>query len=151
MKLRLIRTGALITLYNGIYAIFYGILIFVFKNIILTEYFSKVPVPWHIFSRSFPKRADLYYSLLITNAFFLIVFGIFIIYMSYFILKRKDKLAWVVLFFAGIFGWASLFIINFMKGSWFMTIASFIGWGSFVIGMILPIGYYLRKEYPGFL
>jgi len=86
-----------------------------------------------------------------TNAFFLISFGILIIYLSYFILKRKDKLAWAVLFFAGIFSWASLFIINFMKGSWFMIVASFIGWASFVIGMILPVRYYLRKEYPEFL
>jgi hypothetical protein len=150
MRVRLIRLGSLITLYNGIYAIVYGFLILIFHQIILAEYFRRVPVPWSIFSKSFPYRGQLYISLLLTHAFFLISLGIFIIYLSFFILKRKDKLAWVILFSSGIVSWASLFIINVIMGSIINITLSFIGWVSFVAGMIIPIKYYIRKEYPEF-
>jgi len=146
MRIKLIRLGSLITLYNGIYAIVYGILIIIFNKIILSEYFRKIPVSWRIFERSFPVRAKLYSYLLFTHGFFLISLGILIIFLSYFILKKRDKLAWVILFFAGLIIWASLFIINFITGSWLIFILSFIGWASFVLGMLIPIKYYIKKE-----
>lgn len=144
----MIRLGSLITLYNGIYTIGYAIFILIFSNVILSEYFRKVPVSWEVFKSSFPERASLYVSLLLAHAFFLLSLGIFIIYISYLLLKKRDKMAWVILFFAGIIGWASLFIMNVLRGSWIIIILSFIGWVSFALGMIIPIGYYLRKELP---
>ncbi len=148
MRVRIIRLGSIITLYNGIYAILYGIILILFKSIIMAEYFTKIPATWGIFKRSFPYRAQIYSSLLTMHGFLLISFGIFIIYMSYFILKRKDKLAWVILFLSGILSWASLFLINVFTGSWILRSLSFIGWVSFVIGMVFPIKYYLGKNYP---
>ena len=148
MKIKLIRASSIITLYNGIYALFYGLFIIIFNKVIISEYFRKIPVIWKVFEESFPFGARLYTSLLLMNAFFLISLGICIIYLSYFILKRKDKLAWAVLFLIGIVGWASWFVINLIMGSWLITILSFIGWASFVIGMVIPLKYYLGKSYP---
>ena len=149
MKTRLIRLGSLITLYNGIYAIVYGILILIFSKIIIAEYFRKNPIPWSLFTVNFQYPAKLYYSLMFTDAFLLISLGIFIIYLSYFILKRKDKLSWIILFLAGIISWGGLFIVHIIMGSLIITILSFIGWVSFAVGMIIPIKYYIYKEYTG--
>jgi len=150
MRLREIRLGSIITLYNGIYAIVYGLLILIFNKIILSQYFFRTAysptLKWNIFAESFPYRAKLYSTLLLTNAFFLISLGVFIAYLSYFILKRKDKLAWVILFTGGIISWASLFIINLMVGSWLIRLLSFVGWISFIVGMVIPIKYYLSKK-----
>jgi len=150
MKVKLIRYGSLISLYNGIYAIAYGVLIFLFSKVFIAEYFRNAPVRWFFFSKTFPYNAKLYSYLLIINAFFIISLGIFIIYLSYFILKRKDKLAWVILFTAGILSWAGLFIMNILLKNWVLMALSFIGWVSFAVGMVLPINYYIRKEYPEF-
>jgi len=150
MKVKLIRYGSLISLYNGIYAVAYGILIFIFDKILIAEYFRNSPVKWFFFSKTFPYNAKLYSYLLMINAFFIISLGIFIIYLSYFILKRKDKLAWVILFGSGILSWAGLFIMNILLKNWILIGLSFIGWASFAVGMILPIRYYVKKEYPGF-
>ena len=96
----------------------------------MSEYFFKTAfgtvMKWDIFSESFPYRAKLYSTLLLTNAFFLISIGVFIAYLSYFVLKRKDKLAWVILFTGGIISWASFFIINIMVGSWIIRILSWL-------------------------
>ncbi len=150
MRVKLIRLGSLITFCNGIYAIIHGLLILMFNKLIVAEYFRKIPVRWTVFLESFPYRAKIYFYLLAINSFLLISFGIFIIYLSYFILRRKDKLAWVILFLGGIIGWASLFIINIILGSWLEIILSFVGWGSFIVGMIIPIKYYLQKKYSVF-
>ncbi len=150
MKASLIRLGSKITLYNGIYAIAYGVFIVIFGKLLLSEYFRKIPLNWNIFSENFPERAGLHFSLLLVQAFFLISIGIFTIYLSYIILKRKDKLAWVVLFSGGIISWASFFIINALIGSWIIRALSFVGWVSFVIGMVIPIKYYVSKELPRF-
>jgi len=147
MKLRLIRLGSLITLYNGIYALIYGVFLIIFNKVLLSEYFRNVPVRWVVFARSFPYRARLYSYSIIAEGFLLISFGIFIIYLSYFILKRKDKLAWVVLFLSGIISWASLFLINIFLINWVMIVLCSIGWIFFIIGMLIPIKYYLQKGY----
>ncbi len=137
----------MICLYNGIYAIVYGILMLIFSRMIIAEYFRKNPIPWSLFTVNFNYPAKLYYSLMFTHGFLLISLGIFIIYLSYFILKRKDKLAWIVLFSGGIISWASLFIVHIIMGSLIITILSFIGWVSFIIGVVIPVNYYLKKRY----
>jgi len=150
MRTKLIGLGSLITLYNGIYAVAYGLLMIIFGKIVLSEYFRKIPLNWRIFAENFPERAGLHFSLLLIQAFFLISLGVFIVYLSYFILKKRDKLAWVVLFSGGIISWASFFIINVLIGSPVIMIFSFIGWVSFVVGMIIPLKYYIQKELPRF-
>ena len=147
MKVRLIRLGSLVTLYNGIYALIYGVFLIAFNKVLLSEYFRNVPVRWVVFARSFPYRAKLYSLSIIAEGFLLLSIGIFIVYLSYFILKRKDKLAWVILFLSGIIGWASLFLINLLLINWVLIILCSIGWVSFIIGMLIPIKYYLQKGY----
>jgi len=77
----------------------------------------------------------------------MISMGIIVIYMSYFILKRKEKMTWVVLFLAGIIGWAGLLMASILIKNPTLIVLSAIGWISFVIGMVLPIKYYLEKGY----
>lgn len=150
MRIRVIRLGSFVTLYNGIYAVLCGLAAFIFRDTLLSEYFRRFPVTWELFGQSFPERAALYSRLFFISGFLTISFGVFIIYLSYFILKKRDKLAWVILFSAGILGWASLLIINILAQNWISVIIYSVGWLSFVIGMIIPIRYYITKEIPEF-
>lgn len=68
-------------------------------------------------------------------------------YLSDFIFKRKEKTTWVVLFISGIISWGGLVIISFLFKNKLLIILSFIGWGLFIIGMLLPISYYVSKGY----
>lgn len=150
MKLKLIRLGSLITLYNGIYAIFLGFFFIVFNKFLILRYFKSFPEVWEILVRKWLSDISGYFWIIVYTGFLLISFGIFIIYLSVFIIKRKDKLAWVALFLGGISGWVGLFIVNVLAKNWIVVILSFIGWISFVAGMIIPIKYYLQKELPRF-
>jgi hypothetical protein len=150
MKLKLIRMGSLITLYNGIYAIILGFFMVIFSKFLIKKYFEPFPEVWEILVKKWIKDLSQYHLILIYTGFLLVSFGIFIIYLSIFIIKRKDNLAWAVLFFGGILGWASLFIVNIIANNFIMIVLSFIGWVSFVIGVVIPIKYYLQKGYPRF-
>lgn len=150
MRIKLIRFGSIITLYNGIYAIGVGLFVIFFSKFLTEKYFEPFPEIWEILVRKWLSDISQYFLILISVGFMLISFGIFITYLSVFIIKRKDKLAWVVLFLGGILGWASLFILNIIGKNLLMIALSFIGWISFVIGMVLPIKYYLKKELPKF-
>ena len=150
MKLRLIKLGSLITFYNGIYAIVFGIFMIFFSQFLIEKYFESFPEVWEILVKKWVSDISQYFLILIYTGFLLISFGIFIVYLSIFITKRKDKLAWVVLFSGGILGWASLFIVNILAKNIVMIFLSFIGWISFVLGMVIPIKYYLQKELPRF-
>ena len=68
-------------------------------------------------------------------------------YLSDFIIKRKDKMTWVILFMSGLIAWGGLFIISVLFKNWILITLSFIGWIDFVVGMVLPIKYYLQKSY----
>lgn len=150
MKLRLIKLGSLITFYNGIYAIVFGIFMIFFSQFLIEKYFKSFPEVWEILVKKWVSDISQYFLILIYSGFLLISFGIFIVYLSIFITKRKDKLAWVVLFSGGILGWASLFIVNILTKNIVMIFLSFVGWISFVLGMVIPIKYYLQKELPKF-
>lgn len=150
MKLKLIKLGSLITFYNGIYAVILGFFVMFSSKFLIEKYFERFPEVWEILVRKWLSEISQYFLILIYTGFLLISFGVFIIYLSIFIIKRKDKLAWVVLFFAGILGWASLFIVNILAKNLIMIILSFIGWISFVVGMVIPIKYYLQKQLPRF-
>jgi uncharacterized membrane protein YgdD (TMEM256/DUF423 family) len=89
-------------------------------------------------------------ELIVLKAILVIALGITIIYLSNFILKKKDKTAWVILFIIGLIFWPSLLTLEFLDRNIFTVIACFIGWLSFIIGMLLPIKYYLQKEYPDY-
>jgi hypothetical protein len=148
MNLKLIRLGSLITLYNGVYAIVLGFFMVIFSRFLIKKYFEPFPEIWEILVKKWISDISQYHLILIYTGFLLVSFGIFIIYLSLFILKRKDNLAWAVLFFGGIMGWASIFIVNILARNLIMIILGFLGWASFVIGMLIPIKYYLQKGYP---
>jgi hypothetical protein len=148
MKLKLIRLGSLITLYNGIYAIILGFFMVIFSRFLIQKYFEPFPEIWEILVKKWISDLSQYHLILIYAGFLLVSFGIFIVYLSLFIMKRKDNLAWAVLFFGGIIGWASIFIVNILAKNFIMILLSFIGWASFIIGMVIPIKYYLQKGYP---
>lgn len=150
MKVKLIRLGSLITLYNGIYSIILGIFMIIFNRFLMIKYFISFPESWEILVKKWITYISQYNLILIYTGFLFISFGIFIVYLSIFIMKRKDNLAWAVLFFAGILGWAAVFIINIVAKNIIMSVLGFIGWVSFVVGMTIPIKYYLQKGYPRF-
>ncbi len=150
MKLKLIKWGSLLTLYNGIYAIIMGFFMILFSKFLIKKYFEPFPEIWDILVKKWISDISQYYLILIYTGFLLVAFGIFIIYLSLFVMKKKDNLAWFVLFFAGLIGWASIFIVNILAKNLIMAILGFIGWASFIIGMLIPIKYYIQKGYPRF-
>ena len=150
MKIKLIRLGSIITLYNGIYASILGFFFIFFNKFMISKYFEEFPEVWDILVKKWISEISQYHLILIYTGFLLVSFGIFIIYLSVLIMKKRDKLAWVVLFSGGIFGWAGVFVINILAKNLIMVIVSFVGWASFVLGMIIPIRYYIRKEIPVF-
>ena len=150
MRIKLIKLGSKITLYNGIYSILLGFFFIIFNKFLILRYFKSFPEVWEILVRKWLSDISGYFWIIVYTGFLLISFGIFIVYLSVFIIKRKDKLAWVALFLGGISGWAGLFIVNILAKNWIVVLLSFIGWVSFVIGMLIPIKYYLQKELPTF-
>lgn len=146
MKIKLIRLGSIMTLINGIYAVLLGLFFVFYSKFLISKYFERFPEVWNILVEKWISDISQYFLILMYTGFLLISFGIFIIYLSYFILKKRDKLAWVILFSGGIIGWAGLFIVNILTKNWIVTVLSFIGWVSFAIGMIVPFKYYIRKE-----
>tara|TARA_Y100000310_G_scaffold285110_1_gene308325 strand:+ start:1441 stop:1887 length:447 start_codon:yes stop_codon:yes gene_type:complete len=146
MKVKLIKIGSILTLINGIYAILLGLFFIFFSKFLISKYFERFPEVWDILVEKWISDISQYFLILVYVGFLLISFGIFIIYLSTFLLKTRDKLAWVILFTSGIIGWAGLFIVNILAKNLMMIILSSIGWISLVIGMTIPLRYYIRKE-----
>jgi hypothetical protein len=142
-----IKLGSKITLFNGIYAILLGVFYISLFPWIMKQKFNSIDKIWTIFNRYNPEISDLYIKTFLLSAILIIVLGICIIYLSSFILKRKDKAAWVVLFILGIILWPAILLTDMLNKNIFFIVLSFIGWLSFIIGMIIPIKYYLQKSY----
>jgi len=147
MNIQRVKQGAKITLYNGVFMIIFGLYTIFFSEFNMKNSFTAISGIWILFAKYNPKISVLFILLNIIIGIFLISFGIIIIYLSYFIIKRKEKITWVVMFFSGIIAWGGLLIINILIKNIFLIILSFIGWLSFVIGMFIPIRYYLEKKY----
>jgi len=150
MRLKLIRLGSIITLINGIYAILVGLFFVFASRFLISSYFENFPEVWDILVKKWISDISQYFLIMIYTGLLIITLGIFIIYLSAFILSKRDKLAWVVLFLGGIIGWGGMFIVNIFAKSFIVLTISFIGWASFIIGMVIPLKYYLKKEYPTF-
>lgn len=147
MNIQRVKQGARITLYNGIYMILLGIFLIVFVKLNMKNSFEAISSIWRIFVKYNPKIAQLFFLFNTSIGILLISTGIIIIYLSYFIYKRKDKTAWVVLFLSGITSWGGLLVISILIKNWTIVALIFIGWASFVIGMLLPFRYYTQKNY----
>ena len=147
MNIQRVKQGAKITLYNGIYMILLGIFLIVFVKLNMKNSFEAISSIWRIFVKYNPKIAQLFFLFNTSIGILLISTGIIIIYLSYFIYKRKDKTAWVVLFLSGITSWGGLLVISILIKNWTIVFLIFIGWASFAIGMLLPFRYYTQKNY----
>lgn len=142
-----IKFGSKITVFNGIYAILLGIFYLSLFPWIMKEKFNAINKIWAIFNKYNPEISGLYIKSSLLSSMLIIALGICIIYLSYFILKRKDKTAWIILFVIGIILWPCILLNDILNKNIFFIVLSFIGWLTFIIGMLIPIKYYVQKEY----
>jgi len=147
MNIRRVKQGAKITFYNGIYMILFGIFYIVFVRFNMKTNFNAISELWGFFAKFNPKISLLFYLFNIIIGLFLISTGIFTMYLSDFILKRKEKMTWVILFLSGLISWGGLLFISVLFKNIILVVLSFIGWSIFITGMLLPIKYYLEKSY----
>lgn len=147
MNIRRVKQGAKITLFNGVYAIILGFFYIIFSKWILKSSFQAIDIIWQLFEKYNPKIATLLNLINYTLGVQLISMGVFIIYLSYFIMKRKEKITWVILFISGLIFWAGVFTINIFIGNMNLIALIGFGWLVFIIGMLIPIRYYLEKPY----
>jgi len=147
MNIRRVKQGARLTLYNGIFMILFGIFYAIFVQFNMKQNFNAISELWGFFAKFNPAITQLFLLFNILIGLFLISTGITIIHLSDFIIKRKDKMTWVTLFISGIIAWGGLLLISILFKNQILIILSIVGWFSFVIGMLLPIKYYLEKSY----
>jgi len=147
MNIRKVKQGARITFYNGIYMILFGIFYIVFVKFNMKKSFNAINELWGFFSKFNPEISYLFYLFNVIIGLFLISTGIFTMYLSDFIMKRKEKMTWVVLFLSGLISWVGLLAISFLFKNPLLIGLSFVGWIIFIVGMLLPIRYYLEKGY----
>jgi len=147
MNIQRIKQGARITLYNGIYATLLGLFFLVFMKLNMSLNFSSITQLWGFFTKYNTAVAEIFYLFNALVGLLLISNGLTVIFLSYFIIKRKDKMAWIILFLSGITMWAGMLIISFFLWNILLITLSLIGWTSFLLGMLLPIRYYIEKNY----
>jgi hypothetical protein len=109
--------------------------------------FRRIEVVWQVFAKYNPAIAAMYIKMLILKGVLIITFGVVIVYLSNYILKKKDRTAWINLFIFGLIFWASLLTIEILNKNPYTIAASFIGWIMFIIGILLPIRFYMQREY----
>jgi len=142
-----IKTGSWLTLINGIYAVLFGILYIGFINFILKINFKQIDIVWQVFVKYNYQINYMIARLMILKSIFIIAIGITIIYLSNYIIKKKDKPTWVVLFIIGIIFWPALLTMEFLDNNIYTIVGAFIGWITFIIGMLIPLKYYTQREY----
>jgi hypothetical protein len=147
MNIQRVKQGAKLTYYNGIYMALLGIFYIFFTNIYIRPIFKGISESWGFFLRYDAKIANLIILFNILIGVMMISNGIFMSYLSDFIIKRKEKITWVMLFIAGIISWGGLLLMTILFKNITLIILSGIGWLSFIVGMVLPIKYYLEKSY----
>jgi len=147
MNIQRVKQGAKITFFNGIFMILFGIFYIAFVKFNMNQNFNAISELWGFFAKFNPEITQLFFLFNILIGLFLISTGITITHLSDFIIKRKDKMTWVILFLSGLIAWGGLLIISFLFKNIPLIILSLIGWSSFVLGMLLPIKYYLEKSY----
>lgn len=147
MNIQRVKQGARITYANGFFMMLLGLFIIFFDNLNMKLNFIGIDQLWGFFSKFNPEIAKLFILFQTLIGILLITSGITIIYLSDYIIKRKEKMTWVVLFIIGITNWVALLIIAIILSNLPLMISSLIGWLTFCIGMLIPISYYLQKSY----
>lgn len=141
-----IKRGSSITFYNGIYAVLLGIYYIASFSFAMKMNFNSLKLSWQIFNRYNSEISALFFKLVLIEALFMIAIGIAVMYLSSYIGKRKDKTAWVMLFIIGTIFWPSLLVVEILNYNILNIALSFIGWLTFIIGMLFPIKYYLQRS-----
>ncbi len=147
MNIHRVKQGARITFYNGIYLSLLGLFFIFFNDYVMRTSFRAISELWGFFTRYDANISKLFVFFLIIIGILMISNGIYISYLSDYIMKRKEKITWVILFISGIINWVGLLIISILLKNLGLIILAFLGWLSFIIGMIIPIRYYLEKSY----
>lgn len=147
MNIKRVKQGAYITYYNGIYMIVLGIFYVAMMRYNMKSNFNQINQLWGFFSRYNPEIANMFFLFNVLIGVSLISSGITTMYLSDFIIKRKEKITWVILFLSGIINWGGLLTVSILFKNFILITLAFIGWFFFIFGMILPIKYYLEKGY----
>lgn len=147
MNIQRVKHGARLTYANGLYMMLLGLFLVFFDNMNMKINFISIEQLWGFFSKFNPEIAQLFIIFHILIGTLLFSSGIVIIYLSDYIIKRKEKMTWIMLFLFGIINWVALLIVAILLGNNILIISTFIGWATFCIGMLLPINYYLQKHY----
>lgn len=147
MNIHRVKQGARITYYNGLYMILIGIFVIFFIDFNMFINFNTIPQLWSFFIKYNWKIAYMFILLNVLTGILMISQGILHMYLSDFIIKRKEKMTWVILFISGIISWAGILTIFTLFKNWYWITLGFIGWLVFIIGMLIPIQYYLEKPY----
>lgn len=142
-----IKLGSKITLYNGIYAVIIGFFYLFFTEFIIKVNFRAIDSIYQLFDKYNPEISALFTKILVLQGILIITLGACIIYLSAYIIKKKDKVAWAILFPIGLIFWGGLLAVEILNKNVYTIVFSLIGWVSFIIGMVLPYKYYLRKSY----
>jgi len=141
-----IKRGAWMTYYNGIYAVILGIVYLFFVKTIIKMNFKSIDAVWQVFAKYNPELSSMIVRVLILKGVLIIAVGVAIVYLSNYILKKKEKAAWVVLFIIGLMFWGTLLAVEIFDRNWYTIIAVLVGWLTFIIGMLLPLKYYLQRD-----
>jgi uncharacterized membrane protein YgdD (TMEM256/DUF423 family) len=147
MNIQRVKQGANITYYNGIYMILLGLYNIFFTGFNMKSNFDAISQLWGFFAKYNSPIAKMFYFYSIVLGVMLVSEGVVIMYLSDYIFKRKEKMTWVILFLSGIISWAGLLTVSILFKNTWLIILTFLGWLTFVIGMIIPIRYYLEKNY----
>ena len=147
MNIQRVKQGARINFYNGVFTILFGFFYIFLSDITLRISFRNISELWGFFLRYDPKIAGLIILFNVLVGILLISNGIFIMYMSDFIIKRKEKMTWVMLFLSGIISSAGMLAISILFKNWVLITLSAIQWVTFLFGMLLPVKYYIQKSY----
>lgn len=147
MNIQRVKQGARITYANGLYMMLVGLFLIFFDNMNMKKNFLEINELWGFFSKFNPGIASILIFLQALVGVLLFSSGIITIYLSDYIIKRKEKMTWVILFVFGIINWVGLLIITIFLSNTPLIIITSIGWATFCLGMLLPINYYLQKSY----
>jgi len=147
MNIQRVKQGANITYYNGVYMIFLGLYNIFFTGFNMKSNFEAISQLWGFFAKYNSPIAKMFYFYSIVLGVMLVSEGVVIMYLSDYIFKRKEKMTWVVLFLSGIISWAGLLTVSFLFKNYLLIGFTFFGWITFIIGMLMPIRYYLEKNY----
>lgn len=141
-----IKRGARTTLFSGVYSILLGIFYIGFFEWIMRSNFRSINVVWQVFSKYNPEITSMLIKLMIIKGLFVIALGVVTVYLSAYILRRKDRATWIVLFVIGLIFWPSILTFEVLDKNWLNVSLVLIGWIIFIVGMLIPIRYYLEMD-----